>query len=110
MSDNRNGAGAPRADDVLFPLGKTKPSPGKRSVKNAVVRGIAQEIDAAMLPDGFGRDFANSHFKPRMIVSDDQLHAVKPARLEAAQEVAPARTESLERFLSDTTWAWNSLM
>ena len=50
-------------------------------------------MDIATLPDGLGRqDFTNCRFKSGMIVGDDQLHAIKPARLEAAQEVTPART------------------
>src|SRR5271163_3840753 len=56
-----------------------------------VVQGITQEMDITTLPDGLGQDFANGRLKPRMIVGDDQFHAVKPARLEPAQEVPPAR-------------------
>src|ERR1700675_2261348 len=56
-----------------------------------VVQSVAEEMDIAALPDGFWQDFANGRLKPRMIVGDYQLHAVKPACLESAQEVAPAR-------------------
>src|ERR1700726_2610895 len=56
-----------------------------------VVQGVAKEMDIAALPDGYGQDLTNRCLKPRMIVGDHQLHAVKPARLESAQEVAPAR-------------------
>src|SRR5277367_2473176 len=57
-----------------------------------VVQSVTEEMDIATLPDSFGQDFANGRPKPRMIVGDDQFHAVQSARLEAAQKVAPART------------------
>src|SRR6202171_6672464 len=56
-----------------------------------IVQGVAEEMDVATLPDGFRQDFANRRLEPRMIVGDDQLHAVEPARLESAQKVAPTR-------------------
>src|SRR5271156_4021268 len=49
-------------------------------------------MDVAALADSFRQEFANGRLEPRMIVGDHQLHAVKPACLESAQEVAPART------------------
>src|SRR5580704_3919095 len=51
------------------------------------VQGVTPEIDIAALPDGFGQDLTNRRLQPRMIVGDDQLDAVKPARLESAQKV-----------------------
>src|ERR1700730_10749807 len=56
-----------------------------------VVQGVAEEMDIAALPDGFRQNLTNRRLKSRMIVGDHQLHAVKPAHLESAQELAPAR-------------------
>jgi hypothetical protein len=45
-----------------------------------VVQGVTEEMDITALPGGFRQDLTNRCLKPRMIVGDHQLYAVKPAR------------------------------
>ncbi len=46
-----------------------------------VVQGIAEEVDVAALPHGFGEQFPDGALEPGMVVRDDELHAVEAAGL-----------------------------
>jgi hypothetical protein len=50
-----------------------------------LVTGVAQEVDVAALPAGFGEDFHDGALEAGMIVADDHLHPVQPAFLQAEQ-------------------------
>jgi hypothetical protein len=52
-------------------------------------------MDIATLPNGLGQDFANGRLESRMIVGDDQFHAVKCA----------AAREKLRFYWAPRRWA-----
>ena len=60
------------------------------SLAGQIVERIAEEVNVAALLDRFREELSDGPFDPRVIVGDDELHAVQPARLEAFDEGRPA--------------------
>jgi hypothetical protein len=48
-------------------------------------------MHVAALPDGLGQHLADRRLEPLMVVRHHELDAAETARLEAREEVAPAR-------------------
>src|SRR5579884_449342 len=56
-----------------------------------VVERVAQEMHGAALPGGLRENLADRRLQTLVIVGDDELDAGEPTRLQAGQEIAPAR-------------------
>ena len=56
-----------------------------------MVECVAQEVDVAALPAGFGKDFGQRTLEAGVVVADGQAHAAQTALLQAQEQVAPAR-------------------
>jgi hypothetical protein len=55
-----------------------------------VVEGVAQEVDVAALPGGFGQDFGNGAFEAGVVVADGQADAGQAPLFQPEEELAPA--------------------
>lgn len=56
-----------------------------------IVEGVAQKVDAAALPCGFGQDLCEGAFATEVVVGNGEAHTAQAALFEAEDELAPAR-------------------